>query len=91
MKNSNPKIKACKLLCDPTRFEILSILLPQTEGMCVYEIADAVDMSHSATSHQLAKLEAHEVVSSYASGQTVCYRFREDSEIGGHVKQIITY
>jgi len=88
--DSERKIQACKLLCDPTRFAMLSALMEAPEGLCVYEIAETAGISQSAASHQLAKLEAHEVVHSYPSGQTVCYRFQESSELGEYLKQIIT-
>jgi len=71
-------ILAFKLLSDPTRYRILSMLFGEPEGLCVYEIAEGVNISHSAASHQLAKLEAHQIVESFREGQTVCYEiFRE--------------
>ena len=61
-----------KLLSDETRVRILRTL-EGTDGMCVYEIAEAVGASHSATSHQLAKLESRDVVVCYREGQKMCY------------------
>lgn len=91
MKASDEKkIQVSKLLCDPTRYTMLRALLQAEEGLCVYEIAEAAEVSQSAASHQLAKLEAHEVVESYRSGQTVCYLFRDDSELGPYVQSVLT-
>lgn len=69
---------AFRLLGDPTRFRILCFLLKEKEGMCVYEIADSVDISHSAASHQLAKLEAHNIVECYREGQSACYALKDN-------------
>lgn len=63
----------CRLLGDQTRLAILCELMREPDGMCVYEIAEAVGASHSATSHQLAKLEAAGAVEGFREGQTICY------------------
>lgn len=81
-------ITVLKILSDPTRFRILSMLLDSPEGLCVYEIAEGVGISHSAASHQLAKLEAHGIVESFREGQTVCYELR-DSELTDSLKEIM--
>jgi len=65
--------KIFKFLADSTRCRILLTLKKNPDGMYVYEIADAIGMSHSATSHQLATLEQGGLVTSYRNGQTVCY------------------
>jgi ArsR family transcriptional regulator, lead/cadmium/zinc/bismuth-responsive transcriptional repressor len=67
-----------KILADPTRFNILCKLIKSKDGMCVSEIADTVGISHSAASHQLAKLEAHSVVRSFREGQRMCYRLQKN-------------
>jgi DNA-binding transcriptional ArsR family regulator len=89
--NTERKIQACKLLCHPTRFAMLSALIEAPDGMCVYEIAEIAGVSQSAASHQLAKLETKEVVASYPSGQTVCYQFQESSDLGMYITRIITF
>lgn len=68
---------AFKILSDPTRFKILCLLCENHEGMCVYELAEAAEISHSAASHQLGKLELKGVVDSFREGQMVCYRMRD--------------
>jgi ArsR family transcriptional regulator, lead/cadmium/zinc/bismuth-responsive transcriptional repressor len=62
-----------KLLSDPTRLKIVVALLEAEGELCVQEIAEAVGVSHSATSHQLAKLEDRGVVRSWRDGHTMCY------------------
>jgi len=66
-----------KLLSDPTRLKILGFLFRSREEVCVNEIADAIGMSHSATSHQLAKLEARGVVECFRRGQSMCYQIKD--------------
>mgnify|MGYP001795687236 CR=1 FL=1 len=69
-----------KLLSDPTRVKILEVLMKtRTQDICVKEIAQAVEASHSATSHQLAKLEAKGIVSCKRVGQTSCYSLSTDT------------
>jgi len=62
-----------RLLSDPTRLKILNLLISEDREFCVYEIANTISVSPSATSHQLAKLEAYEIVDCYRDGQTMCY------------------
>lgn len=68
-----------KLLSSPTRLKILRTLFRSGREMCVNEIAEKVGMSHSATSHQLAKLEAKEIVSCERRGKTMCYSIPKNS------------
>lgn len=67
------------ILSDPTRVRILKLLFRNREGMCVYEIAKEVGSSPSATSHQLAKLEARGIVFCYREGQKMCYELTDGS------------
>jgi len=67
-------VSLLKLLADPTRYKIICLLLEaKGKELCVKDISQAVKISHSATSHQLAKLEAHGIVQSERYGQTICY------------------
>lgn len=79
---------AFKILSDPTRFKILSLLFESKGELCVTDIAEQVNISHSAASHQLSKLEAHGIVSSYRDGQTVCYELN-NNELVGNLKQVM--
>lgn len=71
-----------KILSSRTRFKIISILMNADRDLCVNEIADAIGMSHSATSHQLSKLEDRGIVQSFRTGQTVCYEIQRSSITG---------
>jgi len=64
---------AFRLLADQTRCRILLLLNKKKEGLCVYEIAEALGMTHSATSHQLGSLERGGILESFREGQTICY------------------
>ena len=68
-----------KLLSSPTRLNILKTLFRAKREMCVNEIAESVGMSHSAISHQLAKLEAKEIVYCERRGKTMCYQIQKNS------------
>ena len=76
-KNSRTKAEETaelmKLLSSGPRLQIMSLLMSKKEGLCVYELAKAVGLSHSATSHQLAKLEDRGIVECIRVGQTMCY------------------
>jgi len=72
-------VSMLKILSSKTRFQILSLLLNTDDDPCVNEIAHTVGISHSATSHQLARLEDKGVVDSYRSGQTICYHVKESA------------
>ena len=82
---------AFKILSDPTRFRILSLLFESEEELCVTDIAEKVNISHSAASHQLSKLEAHNIVSSYRDGQTVCYEVTNNELVGSLKRAMKTF
>ena len=77
-----------KILSDPTRFKILLLLFESEGELCVTDIAEKVKISHSAASHQLSKLEAHSIVSSYRDGQTVCYEVT-DNELVYNLRRVM--
>ncbi|MEX2515103.1 MAG: winged helix-turn-helix domain-containing protein [Candidatus Paceibacterota bacterium] len=62
-----------KILNNKNRFAIMQLLLNADEDLCVYELSQAVGISQSATSHQLANLEAYGVVRGVRDGRTKCY------------------
>lgn len=74
-------IDTFKLFSDSTRMKILQVLMNSKIELCVHEIAEATNTSQSATSHQLAKLEARGLVSCTRKGQTMCYRIEEGDQI----------
>lgn len=79
---------AFKILSDPTRFKILLFLFESEGELCVTDIAEKVSISHSAASHQLSKLEAHNIVFSYRDGQAVCYEVN-DNELVNNLRQVM--
>ena len=85
--NTTKATIAFKILADATRFRILSLLY-SSEAMCVYEIAEAVGISHSAASHQLSNLEARGVLKSFRDGQNVCYEVHK-SALSDDIRRIM--
>lgn len=68
-----------KILSDPTRIQILKMLLSERE-MCVNDIAKSINMSHSATSHQLSGLTKRGIVVCERKGKTMCYKINKNSK-----------
>lgn len=62
-----------KLLADPNRLRIVYALLEGGE-LCVNELADLVESSESATSHQLRQLRLAGLVRAKKQGREVFYR-----------------
>jgi DNA-binding transcriptional ArsR family regulator len=62
-----------QLLADPGRVRMIYALLEAGE-LCVGDLAAAVDVSESATSHQLRQLRLAGLVRSRKEGRTVYYR-----------------
>ena len=71
-----------KIFGDPTRLRILSTLLGRE--ICVCDIADVLDMSQSAISHQLRALRNAKLIRSRREGKTVYYSLADD-----HVMSIL--
>jgi DNA-binding transcriptional ArsR family regulator len=71
-----------KVFSDPTRAKILSLL--EIKEMYVNEIADVLEMSISAISHQLRILRGAKLVKGKKIGKEVIYSLDDD-----HVSQII--
>jgi DNA-binding transcriptional ArsR family regulator len=65
-----------KALSDPTRVRIISALLH--DELCVYELVEAVGMSQSAVSHQLATLREMRLVRFRKEGRHVFYALDDD-------------
>lgn len=70
-----------KIFGDPTRIRIISVL--GQKEMCVYEIADILEMTQSAISHQLRVLKQARLVKARRSGKTIFY-----SLCDAHVQKI---
>ena len=68
-----------KGFADPTRVHILSLL--QERELCVTEIAEAVELSQSAISHQLRILKAYNLVIGRKQGKVVYYTLADSHVI----------
>lgn len=64
---------AIKVLSNSNRYALMRLMLNTKRDLCVNELAQAIGISQSATSHQLAHLEACGVVRSIPMGRTRCY------------------
>ena len=71
-----------KGFADPTRVHILSLLARQE--LCVTDIADAVELSQSAISHQLRMLKQMHLIKYRREGKNLLYSLADD-----HVKTIL--
>ncbi|MBX3104047.1 MAG: helix-turn-helix transcriptional regulator [Cryobacterium sp.] len=72
-----------RLMGEPGRVRILSTLVNSGE-VCVHDLADAAQLSESATSQALRLLRAHRVVAVHRSGRLAYYRLADD-----HVRQLL--
>ena len=70
------------VLGDPTRVRLLDALAQQE--MCVCELAQLVDSSESAVSHQLRLLRSLRLVRSRRSGRLVFYRLDDE-----HIRRLL--
>ncbi|MBR4887998.1 MAG: helix-turn-helix transcriptional regulator [Clostridia bacterium] len=71
-----------KVFGDSTRIKILYVLFESE--MCVCDIAETLDMSISAISHQLRVLKNSRLVSFRREGKTIIYSLADD-----HVRTIL--
>ena len=72
-----------KGFADPTRVHILSLLM-EREELCVTDIAEAVELSQSAISHQLRILKQMQLIKFRREGKNILYSLADD-----HVKTIL--
>ena len=71
-----------KGFADATRVHILSLLA--VEELCVTDIADKVNISQSAISHQLRLLKQMQLIKFRREGKNILYSLADD-----HVKTIL--
>ena len=71
-----------KAFGDPTRVHILSLLLKQE--LCVGDIAEGVELSQSAISHQLRILKQMDLTKFRREGKNLLYSLADD-----HVRTIL--
>jgi len=65
-----------RVLSDSTRVRIISALMERE--LCVHELSEALLLSHSATSHQLAMLREKRLVATTKQGRHVIYRLDDE-------------
>ena len=89
MQNMPPKLtmdqiaELFKGFADSTRVHILSLLMLHQE-LCVNDIAEAVELSQSAISHQLRILKQMHLIKYRREGKNLLYSLADD-----HVKTIL--
>ena len=71
-----------KVFADTTRIKILYVLLKQE--MCVCDIAQTLEMTQSAISHQLRILKQMDLVKNRREGKTIYYSLAD-----GHIVSIL--
>lgn len=71
-----------KAFADPTRVQILSLLIDRE--LCVGDISQAVELSQSAISHQLRILKQMHLVKYRRDGKNLLYSLADD-----HVRTIL--
>ena len=72
-----------KIFADSTRIKILYVLL--CSEMCVCDIAQILEISQSAISHQLRTLKQMDLVKNRRDGKTIFYSLAD-----GHIKTILS-
>jgi len=79
----NTMAESFKALADPTRLRILALLFEGERG--VSDIAEHLEVSQSAVSHQLRILRTLDIVRYRKDGREVFYQLADD-----HVRDILT-
>jgi DNA-binding transcriptional ArsR family regulator len=72
-----------KGFADPTRVHILSLLMGKEE-LCVTQIAEEVEISQSAVSHQLRLLKQMHLIKFRRDGKNILYSLADE-----HVRTIL--
>lgn len=65
-----------KMFADPTRLKILSSLFQQE--LCVCDIAEVLQMTHSAVSHQLSVLRQNRIIKYRRDGKNIFYSLDDE-------------
>jgi ArsR family transcriptional regulator len=71
------KSNLCAVVSDPTRIKIL-FLLKHNKELCVTDMAEILNMTMGAASHQLSLLEREGFITRTKMGQVVCYSLNEN-------------
>lgn len=75
-KALNRSLKIHQLLSGETRYKLVKVLKDLKE-LCVCDMAEILDMSVSAVSHQLRALRKANLVSTRRDGQTIYYSLKD--------------
>jgi len=87
--STNSALSVIKVLSNMHRYAIMKLLLNTRKDLCVHELSAIVGISQSATSHQLAYLEARGAVKSARMGKAKCYT-PQDSALTKKIAQVIS-
>lgn len=88
MVNKKQASQMLRILGDNTRFAILDAI--QEQDKCVKEIAQELEMTHSAISHQLRILKEYNLVEFERRGKEVYYRVK-DTHVSDIIHQAIAH
>ncbi|MFB6345911.1 MAG: ArsR/SmtB family transcription factor [bacterium] len=67
------------ILRDPTRLRIL--LYVSRQELCVHDLTELLDMNQPAVSHQLGKLQDHNLLERRKDGRVVYYSLKDEVSI----------
>lgn len=76
-KKLEQRINIHQLLAGETRYKILK-LLQDLKELCVCDLAETLDTTVSAVSHQLKVLRKTDVVTTRREGQTIYYSLKDE-------------
>ncbi|MDC7234189.1 MAG: metalloregulator ArsR/SmtB family transcription factor [Spirochaetales bacterium] len=72
-------VQTFKIYGDPSRLRIINALIE--DELCVHEIAELMEMSQPAVSHQLRQLKQARVVNSRRDGKHIFYSLKDEHVI----------
>lgn len=88
LSKTHEKAEIFRLLSDPSRIKILEALSSDKE-FCVTDISKKTDVTLSATSHQLRKLELMGIVKKCRYGQNICYCLNRKNNLTKKIIRIL--
>ena len=69
---------ALKVLADPARLRLLSLIACQPDGACACDLSDPLGLTQPTISHHLKVLHEAGLLSRERDGVWVCYRVRRE-------------
>lgn len=85
--NDHDKYLVLRVLASATRFKIMKVLAKHKQ-IDVTGIKDALGMTHSAVSHQLAQMSGYKVVEAKKAGRRMVYKFAS-GPAGSYARKIM--